>query len=271
MMFVFKERRWKLKKGTVQDQDIRKISYSAAVKEKRKRICRALLGVENADSHLADIAQNQDIEEQTYQIFRKWKQSKPRTFVTYQALAQALLDRTVNLDQVVTDFCTAIQGGEENWRLLSGNCSSLFRCSFLVWHCCLFVMAVKFDLSPLLSAFSNLQYRQLSHIVHLSKTDTWGAFHLGKISFSTGLNANDTRSSTGNFPEQTDTFWRIPLFPFQADGTEIPVPFAQFCVGRRLATGISNFCRWELFKDSRGFFSFHFLSYRSKWHLHVRC
>ena len=161
MMFVFKERRWKLKKGTVQDQDIRKISYSAAVKEKRKRICRALLGVENADSHLADIAQNQDIEEQTYQIFRKWKQSKRRTFVTYQALAQALLDRTVNLDQVVTDFCTAIQGGEENWRLLSGNCSSLFRCSFLVWHCCLFVMAVKFDLSPLLSAFSNLQYRQL--------------------------------------------------------------------------------------------------------------
>ena len=114
MMFVFKERRWKLKKGTVQDQDIRKISYSAAVKEKRKRICRALLGVENADSHLADIAQNQDIEEQTYQIFRKWKQFNDRTSVTYQALAQALLDRTVNLDQVVTDFCTAIQGGEEN-------------------------------------------------------------------------------------------------------------------------------------------------------------
>ena len=114
MMFVFKERRRKLKKGTVQDQDIMKISYSAAVKEKRKRICRALLGVENADSHLADIAQNQDIGEQTYQIFRKWKQSKGLTFATYQALAQALLDRTVNLDQVVTDFCTAIQGGEEN-------------------------------------------------------------------------------------------------------------------------------------------------------------
>ena len=65
-------------------------------------------------------------------------------------------------------------------------------------------MAVKFDLSPLLSAFSNLQYRQLSHIVHLSKTDTWGAFHLGKISGSTGLNANGTRNSIGNFPEQAD-------------------------------------------------------------------
>ena len=37
-------------------------------------------------------------------------------------------------------------------------------------------MTVKFDLSPLLSACSNLQYRQLSHIVHLSKTDTWGRF-----------------------------------------------------------------------------------------------
>ena len=114
MMFVFKERRRQLKKGTVQDQDIRKISNSAAVKEKRKRICRALLGVENGDSHLADIAEIQDIEEQTYQIFRKWKQFKGSTLATYQVLAQALQDRTVKLDQVVTDFCTTIQGGEEN-------------------------------------------------------------------------------------------------------------------------------------------------------------
>ena len=214
MMFVFKEVRLKLKKGAVQEEDIRKISYSAAVKEKRKAICRALLGVEKADSHLADIAQYQDIGEQTFQILKKWKQSKGRKFATYEVLAQALHDRTVNLDQVVTDFCTAIKGGEENWRLLSGNCSSLFRCSFRVWHCCLFVMAVKFDLSPLLSAFSNLQYRQLSHIVHLSKTDTWGAFHLGKISGSTGLNANGTRNSTGNFPEQADDLLKNSPFSF---------------------------------------------------------
>ena len=114
MMFVFKEVRLKLKKGAVQEEDIRKISYSAAVKEKRKAICRALLGVEKADSHLADIAQYQDIGEQTFQILKKWKQSKGRKFATYEVLAQALHDRTVNLDQVVTDFCTAIKGGEEN-------------------------------------------------------------------------------------------------------------------------------------------------------------
>ena len=31
-----------------------------------------------------------------------------------------------------------------------------------------------------------------------------GAFHVGKSSASTGLNANETRGSTGNFSEQTD-------------------------------------------------------------------
>ena len=31
-----------------------------------------------------------------------------------------------------------------------------------------------------------------------------GAFHVGKISGLTGLNANETRGSTGNFSEQTD-------------------------------------------------------------------
>ena len=110
--FVFKEVRLKLKKGTVQDKDIREISFLVAVKEKRKRICRALLDVENADSQLANIAQERDIDEQTYQILRKWKQSKG-CLATYETLAQALIDRTVNLDQVVTDFCVAIQGGEE--------------------------------------------------------------------------------------------------------------------------------------------------------------
>ena len=46
---------------------------------------------------------------------------------------------------------------------------------------------------------------------------TRGAFHLGKISGLTGLNANGTSGSTGNFPQQTDD---LPV------GTEIPVPFA---------------------------------------------
>ena len=45
---------------------------------------------------------------------------------------------------------------------------------------------------------------------------TRGTFHLGKISGSTGLNANGTRGSTANFPQQTDD---LPV------GTEIPVPF----------------------------------------------
>ena len=46
---------------------------------------------------------------------------------------------------------------------------------------------------------------------------TSSTFHLGKISGSTGLNANGTRGSTANFPQQTDD---LPV------GTEIPVPFA---------------------------------------------
>ena len=39
----------------------------------------------------------------------------------------------------------------------------------------------------------------------------------GKISGSTGLNANGTRGSTGHFPQQTDD---LPV------GTDIPVPLA---------------------------------------------
>ena len=46
---------------------------------------------------------------------------------------------------------------------------------------------------------------------------TRGASHLGKISGSTGLNANGTLGSTGNFPQQTDD---LPV------GKEIPVLFA---------------------------------------------
>ena len=97
-----------------------------------------------------------------------------------------------------------------------------------------------------------------------------GAFHVGKSSASTGLNANETPGSTGNFSEQTDDPPSYSTFPFQLVGTEIPVPFAQFSFGRRLAPGLfsafSNVCRWALITGCRSF-SFHFLSYRSKWHL----
>ena len=98
-----------------------------------------------------------------------------------------------------------------------------------------------------------------------------GAFHVGKISGLTGLNANETRGSTGNFSEQTDDPPRYSTFSVPAGwDREIPVQFAQFSFGRRLAPGLfsafSNVWRWALITGCRSF-SFHFLSYRSKWHL----
>ena len=72
------------------------------------------------------------------------------------------------------------------------------------------------------------------------------------------------------FRNKRTTLRAIPLFPFQPAGTEIPVPFAQFSFDRRLAPGLfsafSNVCWWALITGCRSF-SFHFLSYRSKWHL----
>ena len=105
MMFVFKDVRLKLKKQNVQNKDMMEISSSTAFSERRKRICRVLLGVKIGDRLLLEIA-NRDVGEQSYQILRKWVQSNGRS-ATYEALAQALLDRTVNLNQVVTDFCMA--------------------------------------------------------------------------------------------------------------------------------------------------------------------
>ena len=72
------------------------------------------------------------------------------------------------------------------------------------------------------------------------------------------------------FRNKRTTLRAIPLSPFQPVGTEIPVPFAQFSFGRRLAPGLfsafSSVWRWALITGCRSF-SFHFLSYRSKWHL----
>ena len=58
------------------------------------------------------------------------------------------------------------------------------------------------------------------------------------------------------------TFRGIPLFPFQPVGTEVPVPCAQFCVGRRLAP--RNFPPFSMFvgeRCSRAVGVFLFISY----------
>lgn len=47
-----------------------------------------------------------DISEQSYQIMRKWYQANGHN-ATYSALAQALLDRTVNMGRVANEFCFA--------------------------------------------------------------------------------------------------------------------------------------------------------------------
>ena len=53
---------------------------------------------------------------------------------------------------------------------------------------------------------------------------TRGAFHLAKISGSTGWNANGTRGSRGNFPEQTDNLRSCSTF-FVATDRSRNMPF----------------------------------------------
>ena len=69
-------------------------------------------------------------------------------------------------------------------------------------------------------------------------------------------------------------FRSIPLFLSQPVGTDIPVPFAQFCFDRRMGPVIyPAICPWTLFTHTRSFsFFFLFLPFCSKWHLrmHVR-
>ena len=48
----------------------------------------------------------------------------------------------------------------------------------------------------------NIRYLFINFFLVQAKP--WGAFHLGKISGSIGLNGNGTLCSTGNFPNQTD-------------------------------------------------------------------
>ena len=65
-----------------------------------------------------------------------------------------------------------------------------------------------------------------------------------------------------HFPEQPETFRGIPVFLFQAVGTEIPFPFAQFCLIRpsagawNLSRHFQCFPESVVYGQSQFFFSF---------------
>lgn len=63
-----------------------------------------VLGVQ--DSKLEQIKENyrEKISEQSYWILKRWQEAKGRD-ATYTALAQALLDRTVALKDILEEFC----------------------------------------------------------------------------------------------------------------------------------------------------------------------
>ena len=83
------------------DKDVMRIAK--AVVNKWKRVGRAL-GME--DTVLDTIEKDEKGNtEQSYQMLRKWKQqSFPNA--TYEALAKALLHRTVYMSRVVDDYCS---------------------------------------------------------------------------------------------------------------------------------------------------------------------
>ena len=91
-----------LKPGRVSGPDLRDIAQD--VKEVRKRFGRAL-GVK--DSNLEEIVQGnpRDIAEQSYKILTKWSQARSSEDASYNAIAQALYDRTVNRPKLVLKFC----------------------------------------------------------------------------------------------------------------------------------------------------------------------
>lgn len=90
-----------VKEGCVSRDDLTSISYD--VKGKRKRLGRAL-GI--TDPVLVGIVDDcrGDSDEQSLKILRKW-QTANGTKATYRKLAEALLDRTVELKIVVTQYC----------------------------------------------------------------------------------------------------------------------------------------------------------------------
>lgn len=92
-----------LKAGRVSPKDLYGIAH--AVKGKRKRLGRAL-GVSDDQIDTVVEENRSKVSEQSYQIFQKWMQQKG-SHATYDALAQALLDRTVMMTSVMKDYCLA--------------------------------------------------------------------------------------------------------------------------------------------------------------------
>ena len=88
--------------GRVNNTDLPSIANE--VKGKRQRLGRAL-GLNDNDVEQL-VKENQNISEQSYQILRKWREANGSK-ATYEALAQALHDRTVDMKIVVTNFCLA--------------------------------------------------------------------------------------------------------------------------------------------------------------------
>jgi len=93
----------KLKAGSLSKDDLRHIAH--AVKRSRKRLGRAL-GVSNDQIDTEVEEHRSDVDEQSYQILLKWVQKKGNQ-ATYDALAQALLDRTVMMKSVMEKYCLA--------------------------------------------------------------------------------------------------------------------------------------------------------------------
>ncbi|XP_020608712.1 uncharacterized protein LOC110047308 isoform X2 [Orbicella faveolata] len=93
----------KLKAGRVSKDDLSRIAH--AVKQSRKRLGRAL-GVSDDQIDTEVEEHRSDIYEQSYQILLKWVQKKGNQ-ATYDALAQALLDRTVMMKSVMEKYCLA--------------------------------------------------------------------------------------------------------------------------------------------------------------------
>lgn len=96
-----------VKPGSVTSGDLLKIA--SAVKGKRKRLGRAL-GITDDQLDGIEEENRQNVSEQSYQILQKWKSAKGRR-ATYNELAQALLDRTVVMTNVVTEHCLASKSG----------------------------------------------------------------------------------------------------------------------------------------------------------------
>ena len=90
-----------VKQQEIRESDLMKIGNK--ITKKCYRLGR-VLGVQ--DSELEQIKENYhgNILEQSFRILKRWLQTKGRG-ATYTVLAQALLDRTVALKDILEEFC----------------------------------------------------------------------------------------------------------------------------------------------------------------------